>query len=203
MRPTEILSLEHRWIESALECLERLAEPSSPDAFEAQGARAIIEFLAVFADTNHHGKEEDLLFAAMVRRGFKEDEGPVAVMSHEHVQGRELLRSMSEAVEDHEGGDDRRGALERFQSHAATYIHLMRRHIEKEDRCLFQLADAVLDAESTQRVLREFAEFEAEVFEGDGKARMIEEARKLCEQHSIELPEAEPWSAGAQASGSA
>lgn len=163
----------------------------------------MVEFLAVFADTSHHGKEEDHLFVAMVQRGFKQDEGPVAVMSHEHVQGRDLLRSMSEAVEDHESGEDPGGALERFQSHVATYTHLMRRHIEKEDSCLFQLANAVLDEASSRRVLDGFAEFEAEVFEGDSKERMLGEARELCGRFGVELPLLEPHGPGGPSLGRA
>ena len=203
MRPSEILLLEHRWIESALDCLERLASPATTEAFDALGARAMVEFLALFADTSHHGKEEDHLFAAMVRCGFKEDEGPVAVMSHEHVQGRDLLLCMSEAVEDHEGGEDRGGALERFQSHAATYVHLLRRHIEKEDSCLFQLANAVLDEANSRRVLDGFAEFESEVFEGDSRDRLLDSAREWCKRYDIDLPSAEPWSPGARSLGGA
>ena len=203
MRPTEILLLEHRWIESALDCLERLASTESPADFDPSGARAMVEFLAVFADTSHHGKEEDHLFVAMVQRGFKQDEGPVAVMSHEHVQGRDLLRSMSEAVEDYEGGEDSGGALERFQSHVATYVHLMRRHIEKEDSCLFQLADAVLDEASSQRVLEGFAEFEAEVFEGDSRDRLIAQAREFCARYDVDLPSAELWNPGGPSMGRA
>jgi hemerythrin-like domain-containing protein len=203
MRPTEFLLPEHRWIESALDCLERIATPATPDDFDAAGARAMTEFLAVFADTSHHGKEEDHLFAAMVRRGFKEDEGPVAVMSHEHVQGRDLLSCMAEAIEDHESGEDAGGALERFQSHVATYAHLMRRHIEKEDSCLFQLANAVLDEASSRRVLEGFAEFEAKVFEGDSKERMLGEARELCRRFEVDLPSMEPHGPDGQSLGRA
>ncbi|MBK9032944.1 MAG: tetratricopeptide repeat protein [Myxococcales bacterium] len=34
--------------------------------------------------TRHHGKEEDLLFEAMVEHGFSREQGPLAVMLHEH-----------------------------------------------------------------------------------------------------------------------
>jgi len=196
MSPTEILLLEHRWIESMLACLERLASPEQVDSFDTDGARRALDFLASFADTCHHGKEEDHLFDAMVRRGFPERDGPIAVMNREHEQGRDLLRHMSEAVEDFESETDRTGALERFASHAASYVHLMRAHIAKENTCLFKMADGVLDADATRTVLDGFARFEEELFGVGAKAELIADARYLAEKLNIALPAETPFVAG-------
>ena len=57
-----------------------------------------MEFIATFADHNHHGKEEDILFPAMEKAGFPRDGGPVGVMLMEHTQGREYVGAMRLAV---------------------------------------------------------------------------------------------------------
>ena len=56
----------------------------------------ILEFLRVFVDKCHHGKEEDLLFPALIAGGVPK-EGPIAVMLHEHEMGRRYVKAMSEA----------------------------------------------------------------------------------------------------------
>jgi hemerythrin-like domain-containing protein len=58
----------------------------------------IVEFIQVFADKCHHGKEENLLFRSMVKAGLPKEGGPIAVMLSEHEMGRNFVRKMDEAV---------------------------------------------------------------------------------------------------------
>ena len=52
----------------------------------------------MFADKCHHGKEEDVLFPELEKAGIARQGGPIGVMLHEHVSGREFIRRMSEAL---------------------------------------------------------------------------------------------------------
>jgi hemerythrin-like domain-containing protein len=71
MRPTEILSSEHRVIEQVLDCLERIADNcSAQGSLNRESAEAAIDFFRTFADRCHHGKEETYLFPAMEACGF-------------------------------------------------------------------------------------------------------------------------------------
>ena len=54
-----------------------------------------VRFIREFADARHHGKEEDILFRAMVAAGFPADGGPIAVMLMDHEAGREHVRVMA------------------------------------------------------------------------------------------------------------
>ena len=56
----------------------------------------------------HHGKEEDILFAAMAENGFPTEGGPIAVMLAEHVRGRAFIQAMAQAVEGSRALDRRR-----------------------------------------------------------------------------------------------
>ena len=56
MRPTEILSDEHRVIEQVLACLERIAEEAETRTLDVAAARDVVTFVQNFADRCHHGK---------------------------------------------------------------------------------------------------------------------------------------------------
>ena len=67
MRPTEILSNEHRIIEIVLECLDHIVEKAEKDGrLDRNAAEKAIDIIRNFADRCHHVKEEDHLFATLV-----------------------------------------------------------------------------------------------------------------------------------------
>ncbi len=93
MQPTDILMDEHRLIEKALDAMVAWVtalDATSESDDKAELAR-FVSFIQGFADTYHHGKEEDILFVAMVDHGFPRQAGPIAAMLHEHDQGRSLV----------------------------------------------------------------------------------------------------------------
>ena len=100
MKPTEILSGEHRIIEQVLDCLEKIAQNCATGGrLDKTSAEQALDFFRDFADRCHHGKEETHLFRAMEAKGFPRQGGPTGVMLHEHEQGRAHIRDMAEAIE--------------------------------------------------------------------------------------------------------
>ncbi|MBI5393942.1 MAG: hemerythrin domain-containing protein [Verrucomicrobia bacterium] len=161
MKATEILSQEHQVILQVLDCLERIIEEAtSTGTLEAQPARDAIEFFQMFADKCHHGKEEAHLFTAMEAKGFPRTSGPTGVMLMEHESGRAFVRGMNEAVEAAAQGD--RAAVQRFAQSGRNYVDLLRRHIEKEDHCLFGMANQVFSEQDQHDLLTAFEKAEAE-----------------------------------------
>jgi hemerythrin-like domain-containing protein len=161
MKPTEILSAEHRVIERVLGCLDKIADQASATGnLEADDARDAIDFLRNFADRCHHGKEEQNLFPAMEAQGFPSSNGPIAVMLHEHDEGRAHILAMDESVVAAAGGEPE--ALHRFVDHARLYTRLLYQHIQKEDAILFVLADRVLGPDEQQELLDRFQYVETE-----------------------------------------
>ena len=80
---------EHRLIEQVLGSLETFASQVEEGLAPERPVLADYgTFLRGFADSCHHGKEEDILFQRMVERGFPRETGPVAVMLYEHEVGR-------------------------------------------------------------------------------------------------------------------
>ena len=73
MLPIEVLMYEHRVIEQVLDCLETMARGvESGNALDAGQARDAIDFFRNYADRCHHGKEEDLLFPALLQSGMQD-----------------------------------------------------------------------------------------------------------------------------------
>jgi len=161
MKPTEILSNEHRVIEQVLACLQKMIEQSqSQQKLAEQPARDAIAFFRMFADRCHHGKEEAHLFPAMEAKGFSRETGPTGVMLREHELGRAHVRGMDQAIEAAAAGDAE--ALRQFAEHGRAYIELLREHIQKEDHCLFAMADQAFDQQDQQTLLDAFQRVEAE-----------------------------------------
>jgi hemerythrin-like domain-containing protein len=159
-RPLTILMDEHRLIEKVLGSLETCAiEVEGGLALERPVARDYASFLRGFADAWHHGKEEDVLFRRMVERGFSEESGPVAVMLHEHRQGRALVGSIAAIGAD--SGIVSPGEATAFLASALGFVPLLRQHIQKEDNILYPMSQRVLSSVEFETMLEDFAAFEA------------------------------------------
>jgi len=158
--PTAVLVQEHDLILQALDALEaalgRLEAGGAPDRGYFEKA---VEFLRTFADKCHHGKEEDLLFKAMVSRGFPLQGGPIAVMLSEHESGRAFIRGMAEAAVRLDADP---AALRQLIASGRGYIQLLRAHIAKENSILFPMADQVLTPEGQAQLAEAFDRFEAQ-----------------------------------------
>ncbi len=81
----EELMHEHDAILFALKILESMnRQVETGSAIDLADVSGFLGFLKEFADTCHHGKEEGLLFPALVRAGLPEQGGPVGVMLSEY-----------------------------------------------------------------------------------------------------------------------
>jgi hemerythrin-like domain-containing protein len=168
MKPTEELSQEHQAILEMIRILGLMADrldagtPVDPDDLERS-----VEFIRVFADRCHHGKEEGHLFPEMEKAGIARDHGPIGVMLTEHTSGRRLVGDMAGAVPGiRQTGDPQ--AAEAFAMAARGYGVLLTQHINKEDHILFPMADARLSPDQQRRLEAAFAEVERTVI-GEGR----------------------------------
>lgn len=175
---TEVLRDEHVWILEIVDVLERVVEAGAePGSLDVDAAKKCVQFIRLFADACHHGKEEDLLFPELEHRGMSREEGPIAVMLHEHRVGRELVSDMSRALDELGAGHDH--ALRNFASAAYGYVELMRNHILKEDNVLFDIADQIVDGPACKNLCTAYDDVCAQRFEGCTKAQLEEIAIEL------------------------
>lgn len=157
MHPTDVLTQEHRAIESRLDELEqRIRAIQAGAPFSRPYFEAALDFFRDQADGCHHAKEEKLLFPRMKARGVAAEGGPIGVMLAEHDEGRAYLKVVRENLADAEKGSV--CALDAVLENATAYIEMLRAHIYKEDNILFRFAKMVLDPSDVAELQQAFAE---------------------------------------------
>ncbi|HXE74746.1 MAG TPA: hemerythrin domain-containing protein [Candidatus Xenobia bacterium] len=158
---TAVLRKEHDAILQMLDATEILAQRLSAGmAVEPERLTEMLEFFQIFADRCHHGKEEDLLFPLLERKGLLRAGGPVGVMLDEHEQGRALIRSMNESARGYREREANAGR--RYADASRRYAALLRQHIEKENNILFMLADRLLSPAEQEELAQAFERAEVE-----------------------------------------
>lgn len=183
MKATEILAAEHEVIIQVLNCLERFVQNfKSERSFPREAAAEILDFLSIFADACHHGKEEEHLFLFMEARGMPRHTGPTGVMLYEHDQGRNLIREMKTLLASAQVDDS---AKVEFCRASEQYVSLLRQHIHKENHCLFPMADSQFSEQDQKDLLTAFQKTEHEKFPGI-HSQYLKLAKKLAVQFQIE-----------------
>ena len=86
---TKNLEDDHVHILHLIEVMERVIGSENPDVSHLE---SIVDIIRNYADGLHHAKEENQFFPFLSKRGFSLSQGPVAVMLHEHAQGRDYVR---------------------------------------------------------------------------------------------------------------
>lgn len=157
MKSVDRLLAEHELIERGLVLLQSAVvrienQEPLPEGFAAWAAR----FFQQFADHCHHAKEEAVLFPVLKQRGIPEQDGPIGVMLHEHVLGRDCVRRMREASQAQPFD------AETFAAAARQYVPLLRQHIFKENNVLFRMAERVMSAADDADVMHRFSQVEQE-----------------------------------------
>src|SRR3990167_8915273 len=128
MTSTEQLRNEHQAVLLALEILEKICQKlEAKEKVYSKHQKEVLEFIKIFVDKCHHGKEEDLLFPALEKVGIPKEQGPIGMMLTEHDTGRGYVKGMSENISN----------PEKFIGEARGYIELLRQHIEKENNILY------------------------------------------------------------------
>ena len=163
---------EHDVILGALPILERMAARAARGHLPADDAGELIGFLRAFVDQCHHGKEEALLFPALIAAGLAEHGGFLDELHAEHVQGRALVQAMAQAC-----GNGRPGAD--FAAAASTYAAQLRTHIDKENTALFSMTERLLDDPVLAALQQRFAEHEQKVMGADRHAQLHARLQRL------------------------
>jgi hemerythrin-like domain-containing protein len=158
---TAVLRKEHEAIVKMLEVTEEVARRLDAGEYVAAETLAdLLEFFRLFADKCHHGKEEDLLFPQLEKKGMPRAGGPLAVMLAEHEQGRALIRQMAQAADAYMRQPEKAGPA--WAEAARAYASLLRAHIDKENNILFVMAERMLTPEEQTELAEGFEKREVE-----------------------------------------
>jgi len=177
VKATSDLMKEHEGITLMLNIMSKVSDNiQKNNALNSEHMEKIIEFLKVFADKCHHGKEEKLLFPELERNGIPSQSGPIGVMLYEHQVGRGYIKNLSDAFTKFKAGDH--NAMLQIADEMKKYVNLLTSHIHKENNVLFPMADKVLTEKLDNELFAKYEKLEEEEI-GQGKH---EEFHQLLKQ---------------------
>jgi hemerythrin-like domain-containing protein len=144
MQPIAPLMIEHRLIErmiTLMRCeLERIKDNIAVDpvfAFvDPVFIDTAVDFIRTYADRCHHGKEEEIFFAALGRKELSlEHREMMEDLVRDHVLARETTAALFKAKNDFLLDKD--GALEKILKNLTRLVDFYPLHIEREDKQFF------------------------------------------------------------------
>ena len=161
MEATQCLRDEHQIILKVLECFEiAIREAREANTVTRATFGPFVEFFRGFADKCHHCKEEDRLFPKMEGVGIPREGGPIGVMLAEHERGRLHVRTIDGLLDAAEGEDA--DAVNGVLLNGAQFLAMLREHIDKEDHCLFGMADQLIQSNALTELTTAYTEAERE-----------------------------------------
>jgi len=135
--PIGPLMIEHRLIERMIKIIEkefeRLEETKEADVLFIDTAA---DFIKMYADRCHHGKEEDILFRELLKKEIApEYKKTMNELIEEHKWGRRTVAELIAAKDLYIKGD--KGAVEDIIKSLKFLADFYPKHIEKEDKRFF------------------------------------------------------------------
>jgi len=152
---TKNLENDHVHILKLIDVMESIAKRQIPDI---DHIKEIVYIIKNFADGLHHAKEENLFFPALEKKGFSAQQGPVAVMLYEHIQGRNFVKGIADNLELYKKGS--KAVVSEIYQNMSGYADLLFSHITKENNVLFRMADNTLSEVEQKNLLEQFEAIE-------------------------------------------
>jgi hemerythrin-like domain-containing protein len=154
------LMVEHRLIERMIGLIRTaIGQVELQNRIDPDFVDAAVDFIRMYADRTHHGKEEDILFRDLDKKELLvEDRQMMKELIEEHAFGRETTKALVDANTRYRNGDElaRADIAEQMKILADFYP----KHIEKEDKVFFPASRAYFTDDEDRILLAEFREFD-------------------------------------------
>jgi hemerythrin-like domain-containing protein len=138
----------------------------------------MVDFIRVYADSHHHGKEEKFLFKEMIDKLGKVGTNLITHgMLVEHDYGRLFVSELLAALGRVKAGDEE-SKLDVI-SNGVGYANHLARHIEKEDKVVYTYADKNLSKETLNYVNELTLAFEEIAHDKGTQKHYLESLNKL------------------------
>jgi hemerythrin-like domain-containing protein len=164
----DIIRNEHRSIAVVLENLRRLARAGNVPKVNAAVFGAMVNYLEHFANLVHHPKEDEYLFAPLLRRS-DQAEALIAGLEREHAEGDRALHGLKASYARLEAAGD--AGLPAFARSVEDFARAYYEHMRKEEEQLFPLAEKLLTPEDWSALDRAFEENRDPIATGELKAK--------------------------------
>jgi len=179
MLPIGPLMIEHRLIEKMIAVIKKeIARMEQQGKINPEFIDLGVDFIRMYADRCHHGKEEDILFRDLNKKPLSgEHKQIVNELVEEHQQGRKIVADLVEAKGRYLRGDPE--ALPLMLDRMKFLVDFYPKHIEKEDKHFFMPIMNYFSKEEKEAMLQEEWEFDKNLIHQIYKNK-ISEAEKLA-----------------------
>ena len=152
--------IEHRLIKRMITLVQKkLNQIESTNQVNPLFIDTVVDFIRIYADRTHHGKEEDILFKKLSNKQMSDQNRRIMdELLDEHVLGRKTTKELVEANAQYRSGE--KTALTVIVSRLKRLVDFYPKHIEKEDKVFFPAYMHYLSDEEDQLMLKEFYEFD-------------------------------------------
>jgi len=160
MMPIGPLMIEHRLIERMIRLLrQQLEKVGGQKKADPVFIDMAVDFIRNYADRCHHGKEEDILFRDLAKKGLSDEHRTIMdELLDEHVRARKATKSLLEAKERYLKGNP--DALRDIVDAITWLVNFYPIHIQKEDRQFFMPVMGYFTKQEQDAMLKEFYEFD-------------------------------------------
>ena len=158
--PIEALMNEHRLIERMIPPIRKeLLKMEEKAAVDSKFVEIIVDFIRIYADRCHHGKEEGVLFRELSKKPISTEHATMMKgLIEEHVYTRKTTSNLEKANQRYINGDiEAREALGKFLNDLAEFYS---KHIEKEDKQFFYPSMEYFSPREQEMMLQEFWDFD-------------------------------------------
>ena len=151
--------IEHRLIEKMISIIkQKIQQIKTTGKADLIFIDAAVDFIRIYADKTHHGKEEDILFRDCDKKNMsKADKKIMNELIEEHLYGRKIVAELVEAKEKYMKGID---TLNTIVEKLTDLTEFYPGHIVKEDKIFFPNSEKYFSETELNKMLREFREFD-------------------------------------------
>ena len=160
MMPIDQLMSEHRLIERMIKLMRvELRKIKETNEANPSFISAAVDFLRMYADLCHHGKEEGILFEGLVKKGMSDEHRNMMYeLIKEHVYARKTVSSLENARESYVKGNT--NSLKDILKLINELVELYPMHIEKEDKRFFHPCMKYFTEQEQEEMLQKFWDFD-------------------------------------------
>lgn len=154
------LMVEHRLIERMITLMQAEIDRMEKNREVDAGFLAVaVDFMQVYADRTHHGKEEDIFFRELVKKKLKPQHLKIMnELVEEHVWARSKVKELIRATDSYQGGKKKK--LDEIILLMKQLVEFYPKHINKEDKQFFFDCLEYFNARENDAMLGEFWEFD-------------------------------------------
>jgi hemerythrin-like domain-containing protein len=160
MKPVGPLMWEHRLIEKMLlSMMKHVDKIEKSKKVNPVVIDVAVDFVRIYADRTHHGKEEEILFRDLAKKDLTPELKKIMQeLLDEHVWGRKTTALLVAAKDKYLQGDEKR--LAEIIDLARQLGNFYPKHIAKEDKHFFYPCQEYFTKEEQEKMLEEFLEFD-------------------------------------------